>query len=56
MPIGVPILQVGGNGYKYPHEGTLQRAGMPTKRESQARSCSKAKRVAAVRELTPILW
>jgi hypothetical protein len=43
-----------------PTRGTLQRAGMPTIREleeeSQARPCSKAKRVAAVRELTPSLW
>jgi hypothetical protein len=44
----------------YAHtRGSLQRAGMPTtgdsEEEIQTRPCSMAKRVAAVRELTPSL-
>jgi hypothetical protein len=37
-----------------PTRGATERGYL--QRKSQTRSCSKAKRVAAVRELTPSLW
>jgi hypothetical protein len=48
-------LLIRGNGYLYP-QGELQREQGGLERETQRRPCSKAKREAAVRVLTPSLW
>jgi hypothetical protein len=57
VPIWGVHVEMGINAHT---RGSLQRAGVPTKGESeeetQTRPCSMAKRVAAVRELTPSLW